>query len=101
VAPGTYVPGPAAAAPIIRLGAALFAAGVRLALPVVALLLMVDVALALLGRLNQQLQLLSLAFPVKMLLALAVLSWTAAMFPRILAELGGQALLAARRAAGV
>jgi hypothetical protein len=30
-----------------------------------------------------------------------VLSWTAAMFPRILAELGGQALLSARRAAGV
>jgi len=101
VAPGTYVPGPAAAVPIIRLGAALFAAGVRLALPVVSLLLMVDVALALLGRLNQQLQLLSLAFPVKMLLALAVLSWTAAMFPRVLAELGGQALVAARRAAGV
>jgi flagellar biosynthesis protein FliR len=101
VAPGTYVPGPAAAAPIIRLGAALFAAGVRLALPVVALLLMVDVAMALLGRLNQQLQLLSLAFPVKMLLALVVLSWTAAMFPRILAELGGQALAAARRASGV
>jgi len=101
VAPGNYVPGPAAAGPIIRLGAALFAAAVRLALPVVALLLMVDVALALLGRLNQQLQLLSLAFPVKMLLALAVLSWTAAMFPRVLAELGGQALAAARRAAGV
>jgi flagellar biosynthesis protein FliR len=57
--------------------------------------------MALLGRLNQQLQLLSLAFPVKMLLALVVLSWTAAMFPRILAELGGQALAAARRASGV
>jgi flagellar biosynthesis protein FliR len=98
---GTYVPGPAAAAPVIHLGSALFAAGVRLALPVVALLLMVDVALALLGRLNQQLQLLSLAFPVKMLLALAVLTWTAAMFPRVLSELGGQALVAGRRAAGL
>jgi flagellar biosynthesis protein FliR len=48
---------------LIRLGASLFAVGVRLALPVVALLVMVDVALALMGRLNQQLQLLSLAFP--------------------------------------
>jgi len=101
IGPGAYARAPAAAGPILRLGAALFAAGVRLALPVVALLLMVDVALALLGRLNQQLQLLSLAFPVKMLLALAVLSWTAAMFPRVLAELGGQALAAARRATGV
>ena len=49
-----------------------------LALPVVALLLMVDVALALLGRLNAQLQLLTLAFPLKMLTALLVLSWIAA-----------------------
>jgi flagellar biosynthesis protein FliR len=101
IPPGSYTMAPGAAAPIIQLGGALFAAGVRLALPVVALLLMVDVALALLGRLNQQLQLLSLAFPIKMLLALAVLSWTAAMFPRVLAELSGQALAAARRAIGL
>jgi flagellar biosynthetic protein FliR len=101
IPPGAYVAGPGSAGPIIRLGAVLFAAGIRLALPVVALLLMVDVALALVGRLNQQLQLLSLAFPVKMLLALAVLSWTAAMFPRVLGEIGGQALGAARRAIGV
>ena len=36
--------------PLIRLGASLFSVGLRLALPVVALLVMVDVALALLGR---------------------------------------------------
>lgn len=98
---GAYTPGPGALAPILHLGATLFAAGVRLALPVVALLLMVDVALALLGRLNQQLQLLSLAFPVKMLLALAVLSWTAAIFPRVLVQLAGQGISAARRAVGM
>ena len=69
----------------------------RLALPVVALLLMVDVALALLGRLNQQLQLLSLAFPLKMLTALLVLSWMAPLFPRILLEFSGHAWAAARR----
>lgn len=101
IPPGAYTPAPGSAAPVIRLGASLFAAGFRLALPVVALLLMVDVALALLGRLNQQLQLLALAFPLKMLLALAVLAWTAAIFPRVLAELGGQALAAARRALGI
>ena len=49
----------------IRLGATLFSVGMRLALPVVALLVMVDVALALLGRINAQLQLLTLAFPAK------------------------------------
>ena len=75
--------------------------GVRLALPVVALLVMVDVALALLGRLNQQLQLLSLAFPAKMLTALVVLSWVAVLYPRILTEFGGQAWAAARRMLGL
>jgi flagellar biosynthesis protein FliR len=66
VPPGVY-PESGERTPLIRLGASLFAVGVRLALPVVALLVMVDVALALMGRLNQQLHLLSLAFPAKML----------------------------------
>src|SRR5947199_208281 len=81
---GAYALSTASTQAIIRLGSSLFAFGVRLALPVVALLLMVDIALALLGRLNQQLQLLALAFPLKMLTALLVLSWIASMFPRLL-----------------
>jgi len=98
VPPGAYVAGPPAAQALIRLGAALFSVGLRLALPVVALLVMVDVALALLGRVNAQLQLLSLAFPVKMALALVVLAWGCALFPRILREISGQAWTAARQA---
>ena len=97
---GTYVFGPPAALILIRLGSSLFSVGVRLALPVVALLVMVDVALALLGRLNQQLQLLHLAFPAKMLTSLVVLSWIAALFPRILLGFGAQARTAARRMLG-
>jgi flagellar biosynthetic protein FliR len=97
---GAYVFGPATAQMLIRLGASLFAIGVRLALPVVALLVMVDVALALLGRLNQQLQLLSLAFPAKMLTSLVMLSWVAALFPRILLEFSGQAWKTALRMLG-
>src|SRR5262249_2225007 len=76
---GAYVFSRRSAEPLIRLSAQLFSTGLRLALPVVALLTMVDVALALLGRLNQQLQLLTLAFPAKMLTALFVLSWVAAL----------------------
>jgi flagellar biosynthetic protein FliR len=76
---------------VVRLGASLFSVGLRLALPVVALLIMVDLALALLGRVNAQLQLLSLAFPAKMLTGLGLLAITAAMFPRILLELAGHA----------
>jgi flagellar biosynthetic protein FliR len=86
---------------LIRLGAILFSVGVRLALPVVALLVLVDVALALLGRLNSQLQLLTLAFPVKMLAALIVLSWIAPVFPRLMREISGQAWASAHRALGL
>jgi len=98
---GAFVFTRATAEPLIRLGAALFSTGVRLALPVVALLVMVDVALALLGRINAQLQLLSLAFPAKMLTALILLTWMASMFPRILREISEQAWIAAHRILGL
>ena len=98
---GAYVFSRAAAEPLIRLGATLFAVGVRLALPVVALLVMVDVALALLGRINAQLQLLSLAFPAKMLTALILLAWISSMFPRLLREIAGHAWTAAYRMLGI
>jgi flagellar biosynthetic protein FliR len=98
---GTYIFRRETAEPLIRLGATLFSVGVRLALPVVALLIMVDVALALLGRINAQLQLLSLAFPAKMLTALILLSWISTMFPRILREISGHAWTAAHRMLGI
>ena len=97
----TYVFNPASVQTLIRLGGTLFAVGVRLALPVVALLVMVDVALALLGRLNQQLQLISLAFPAKMLTALLVLGWIAILFPRVMWQFSGQAWAAARQMLGI
>jgi flagellar biosynthetic protein FliR len=58
----------------------MFATGMRLALPVVVLLALIDVALALLGRIHQQLQLLTLAFPVKMLATLAFLALILILF---------------------
>ena len=100
VPPGAYGLGPAAGPALIQLGARLFSVGLRLAFPVVALLVMVDVALALVGRVNAQLQLLVLAFPVKMLLTLVVFGWGTLLFPRILRELSGQAWGAARHVLG-
>jgi flagellar biosynthesis protein FliR len=85
---------------LIRMAAGMFTVGLRLALPVIALLLMVDLALALLGRLNAQLQLLSLAFPVKMLVTLALLSWGVALYPRILNQFGATVWLAMRTVLG-
>jgi flagellar biosynthetic protein FliR len=98
---GAYVFGPASAQSLIRLGSSLFSTGVRLAMPVVALLLMVDVSLALMGRLNAQLQLLAVAFPAKMLTTLVVLSWVAALFPRVMQQLGGLAWATARQMLGI
>lgn len=98
---GTYPLNLASADTLIRLGSKMFSVGVRLALPIVALLAMVDVALALVGRLNAQLQLLSLAFPAKMLTALVMLTWLAVLYPRIMASSAADAWTAARRMLGI
>jgi flagellar biosynthetic protein FliR len=81
-----------AAEQVLRLGSDMFSTGLRLALPVTALLILVDVALALVGRINAHLQLLTLAFPVKMLLALLMLAWVMALFPAVFRNYGGNML---------
>jgi len=101
IPPGAWAFHPGSAEAMIRLGSSLFSVGMRLALPVVALLVLVDVALALLGRLNAQLQLLTLAFPAKMLAALLVLGWIAAVFPRLLREMNTIGLAGAHRVLGL
>jgi flagellar biosynthetic protein FliR len=72
--PGTFFLKASAIDSIVGLGATMFTTGMRLALPIVVLLALADIALALLGRIHQQLQLLTLAFPVKMLATLAFLA---------------------------
>ncbi|MGA3260797.1 MAG: flagellar biosynthetic protein FliR [Bryobacteraceae bacterium] len=101
IPPGAYVFQPSSAEAFIRLSGSLLAAGARLALPVVALLVMVDVALALMGRLNAQLQLLSLAFPAKMLTALFVLAAVLSLYPRVLARFSLGAWRVAQQALGL
>jgi flagellar biosynthetic protein FliR len=81
--PGGFALTPAAAQGFLRLGAGIFTVGLRLALPVIALMVMVDLALALLGRVNAQLQLISLAFPIKMLSALLFLAVVLGTFSRV------------------
>ena len=80
---GTFTLTRPAAEQILRLGGELFRTGLKLAMPLIALLLLIDISLALLGRINAQLQLLTLAFPVKMMAALLVLAWIATIFPGI------------------
>jgi len=93
---GSFVMTRGVAEHLLSLAGVMFSVGLRLALPVVAVLVMVDISLALLGRINAQLQLLSIAFPVKMLLALTVLSWILVLMPTILQTETSLALSAAR-----
>ncbi len=89
--PGAAVLPASAGEALIRLGAGIFTVGFRLALPAVALLMLVDIALALVGRVHAQLQLLTISFPVKMLAAVAVLAWTLTLFPRLYVGYAGRA----------
>lgn len=90
--PGTFWADLSSGPALVSLGAQAFITGLRLALPVVALLLLVDITLALTGRIQAQLQLLSLAFPVKMLAAVALLASLAAVFPILFSQSAGRTL---------
>ncbi len=74
---------------VVQAGSAMFSTGLRLVLPLLALLLIVDISLALLARLNSQLQLIALAFPIKMLVTLGLLAWLVLVFPQVLARAAG------------
>ena len=62
---GTFVLTRGAALQVVFLGSNMISTGFRLALPVIAILMMVDISLALLGRINAQLHLATVAFPSK------------------------------------
>jgi flagellar biosynthetic protein FliR len=67
---GSAINMPAGAAALVSMGSTLFALGLRFAAPVVALVLIGNVALAVLSRAAPQLNILSLAFPVQIGLGL-------------------------------
>ena len=85
---------------IVSLGAGMFSLGLRLALPIVALLALIDLALASLGRMQQQLQMLSLAFPLKMLAALVLLAVLAPAFARVFESASANTLATLWRSVG-
>jgi flagellar biosynthetic protein FliR len=85
---------------VVAFGHAVLDAGVRLALPVVALLLLIDLAFALLGKLHAQLQLLALAFPVKMLVAIGLLATLVGVFPKVYEGVAARASDALMQLAG-
>jgi len=85
---GTYLVSGATVEAVTRLGSGIFVTGLQLALPVLALLLLLDIAFAVLGRLQTQLQLLSLSFAVKMLVALVFLGGILSLYPSVFEKFG-------------
>jgi flagellar biosynthesis protein FliR len=78
---GSFLLTRGAAMQVVSAGSTIFSTGFRLALPIIAVMVMIDIALALLGRVNAQLHLTTVAFPVKMLVCLAMLGWLGLLFP--------------------
>jgi flagellar biosynthesis protein FliR len=90
--PGSFVLSAGVGRQLLSMGGIMLSTGVRLALPVVSVLLLVDLSLALLGRVNAQLHLLTIAFPVKMLIGLAMFAWLMMLIPVLLRSGMGPAL---------
>jgi flagellar biosynthetic protein FliR len=97
---GAFAMSPEARSAVLSLGSTVFSTALRLALPVVALLLLVDLTFALFGRLHAQLQLLSLAFPAKMLATLAMLAMLSQIFPSVYEGVAAKGVAALIRLGG-
>jgi len=94
--PGHLVESPTMVHALIALGGMIFVMGLRLVLPLLGLLLMVEISLALLSRLNAQLHLITLSFPIKMLLSLVLLAWLVSIFPKVFMQSAGPVLQVVR-----
>jgi flagellar biosynthetic protein FliR len=68
---------------VVRLGSQIFITGFGLALPVLALLILLDLSFAIVGKVQTQFQLMSLLFPAKMLLGLGVLASSLMGFAKV------------------
>jgi flagellar biosynthetic protein FliR len=99
--PGAFIASRASVEQLVMLGSSIFTTGVHLALPVMTLLFLIDLSIGLLGHLNSQLQLISLAFPAKMLSALAALSLLVLLIPKLYQQLGADAFTALGRLLGL
>ena len=88
---GSYRPPGGALEAMVRLGGVMLDVGVRLALPVIAALLLIDLTLGLLNQVNPRMQLLTLAFPIKIVAGLVVLIPTLASATRVFAYLAERA----------
>lgn len=92
IPPGGFVPQDLTADRLIALGASMLEIAARLSMPLIALLLLIDLSLALLGRVQSQLQLLTMIFPAKLLVSLFVLGLLSSTYARLYEVFGREVL---------
>jgi len=98
--PGTFQASQPSIEALVMLGSGIFSTGLRLVLPLITLLFLIDLSIGLLGRLNSQLQLIALAFPLKIVTALAALSFLALLLPKLFSQSAAIAFRAVEKLLG-
>jgi flagellar biosynthetic protein FliR len=94
---GAFTLAPLTAGAIVQASGGLFLAAGELAAPVLAATMLIEIAIALLGRLSPQLPVMSLTVPLKTLVGFAVLTGCLALWPRFIeARFAGLLVLAER-----
>jgi len=81
---GSFALGPPEALAIVRAAGGVFLAALELAAPVLAATLLVEIAVALIGKLSPQLPVMSLTVPLKTLMGFAILTGSLALWPHFI-----------------
>jgi len=81
---GSFALAPSSALLMVRAAGGIFLAAIELAAPVLAATLLVEVAVALLGKLSPQLPVMNLTVPLKTLTGFALLTGSLALWPRFI-----------------
>lgn len=81
---GSYAMAPLTTLGIVRAASGIFLAAVELAAPVLAATLLVEIGVALMGKLSPQLPVMSLTVPLKTLTGFALLTGSLALWPRFI-----------------
>jgi flagellar biosynthesis protein FliR len=81
---GTFALAPPTALVIVRAASGIFLAAVELAAPVLAATMLLEIAVALMGKLSPQLPVMMLTVPLKTLAGLVILSGSLALWPRFI-----------------
>lgn len=90
--PGAFALNVHIAEVVIRAGGTMLSLGFSLVLPILTVLVMVDIAMALLGRLNAQVQVMTVSFPAKMLASMVLLTLLGGVLPALFRKVAGEVL---------